>query len=82
MTKIEAYIDAITSADHFMGGAVVVKYEDDTYEAIPGAYLTDISYQGSREIVLDLRQGMFNSTGYDHNDGTAEEIARMLIMAE
>jgi hypothetical protein len=44
---------AIRNCDKWIGGAVVVKDSYD-YEAIPGAYLRDISYTGPREVVFEI----------------------------
>lgn len=77
-TKLNATIKAVENADHWMGGAVVVVEEDGSYEAIPGAYLTDISYTGSREIVVNISNGL-DDTGYNVDGATAEDIAEMLL---
>lgn len=44
---------ALKNCETWAGGAVVVK-EIDGYAAIPGAYLNDISYTGSREVVYKI----------------------------
>ena len=44
---------ALKNCETWTGGAVVVK-DADGYAAIPGAYLNDISYTGSREVVYKI----------------------------
>lgn len=41
----------------WMNGAVVVTDGHGDYEAIPGAYLSDISYTGMREVVTRIERG-------------------------
>lgn len=79
MNKRKAVIEAIENADKWANGAVVVKSGRRDYDAIPGAYLNDISYTGSRNVVLDLQGGLYPSTGYSLDDATAKEIADLLI---
>jgi hypothetical protein len=45
-----AVAEAIRESQHWMGGAVVVR-DGDAYYAYPGAYMSDISYTGSRNII-------------------------------
>lgn len=77
-TKLQATIEAVEKADRWMNGAVVVVDENGDYDAIPGAYLTDCSYTGSRDVVVSLENGL-DDTGYSLDDGTAEQIAELLI---
>ena len=79
-TKLNATIEAVENADRWMNGAVVVVDENGDYDAIPGAYLSDTSYTGSRNVVIDLSNGL-DDTGYSLDDGTAREIAELLIGA-
>ena len=44
---------ALKNCETWTGGAVVVM-EADGYAAIPGAYLNDISYTESREVVYKI----------------------------
>ena len=44
---------ALKNCETWTGGAVVVK-DADGYAAIPGAYLNDISYTESREVVYKI----------------------------
>ncbi len=78
-TKRNATIEAIENSENWMGGAVVVKDENGDYDAIPQAYLSDISYEGSTDVVVDLSNGLETATGYSLDDGTAEEVADLLI---
>lgn len=78
-TELNATIEAVEMADQWMGGAVVVIDENGDYDAIPAAYLTDASYTGSRDVVVDLSNGLHNATGYSLDDGTPEEIAKLLV---
>jgi hypothetical protein len=77
-TKIKATTTAVEKSNYWMNGAVVVVDENGDYDAIPGAYLNDISYTGSRDVVVDLSNGL-DDTGYSLDDATAEEIAKLLI---
>jgi len=47
---IVAVFEALRHADHWRGGAVVVRDGDD-YTAIPGARLNSRNYTGSRDVV-------------------------------
>ena len=76
-TLLNATIEAVKEADHWMGGAVVVN-DDGDYKAIPGAYLNDISYTGSSEVVIDISNGL-SDTGYKVPGARARDIARLLI---
>lgn len=77
--KRDAVIEAIENADKWMGGAVVVIDDSGEYTAIPQAYLNDGSYTGSRDVVVDLSNGLESATGYSLDGATAEEIAEFLI---
>lgn len=44
---------ALKNCETWTGGAVIVK-DADGYAAIPGAYLNDISYTESREVVYKI----------------------------
>jgi hypothetical protein len=48
-----AVLDCLQNAQNWMGGAVVVK-DGNEYEAHPGAYMNDISYTGSRDVVFTV----------------------------
>ena len=81
MSFKDAAIEAIENADVWMNGSVVVLEDDDSYTAIPSAYINDASYTGSREIVLDLTNGLMNSTGLslpDEYGTTSEEIFNLI----
>lgn len=49
VTLEDAVRTAVREHKHWHG-AVIVR-DGDSYEAIPAAYLTDISYRGPREVV-------------------------------
>ena len=48
--------EAVEEHRCWLGGAVVVTDGDGNYEAIPGAYLTDASYGGPREVVTTIER--------------------------
>lgn len=52
-TLTDAVREAVRYHRQWLGGAVIVRDGDD-YDAVPGAYLTDISYIGPREVVADV----------------------------
>ena len=47
----QAVIEALQHCGRWTGGAVVVTDGQGRYDAIPGAYLSDISYTGPRDVV-------------------------------
>lgn len=55
-TKLEAIAEAFDNHRRWMNGAVVVEYENNDFEAIPGMYLSDVSYTGSKKVVHSLRR--------------------------
>lgn len=56
MNANQAVLTAIRNSSNWMGGAVVIRdNETGTYDAIPGAYLSDISYTGSRNVVFTVQ---------------------------
>ena len=73
MTAQDAIRDGLVRGREWMGGCVVVSEETSetsggwTFRAIPGAYLTDCSYTGSKEIVYDLTN-IWDTTDIDMND--------------
>jgi hypothetical protein len=77
--KFDAVIEAIENADVWMGGAVVVEDDDGEFTAYPAAYMTDGSYTGSRNVAVDLSNGLEQSTGYSLTEGTPAQIAELLI---
>ncbi len=77
-SKLDATIEAVKNADTWMGGAVVVK-DGRNYEAIPQAHLSDGSYTGSRNIVIDLANGLEDSSGYSLDEATPKDIACLLL---
>jgi len=76
-TLLRATIEAVQDARN--GQSVVVVDEKGNYEAIPPSYLTDGSYTGSRDVVIDLSNGL-DDTGWDHLDEISNrDIAKLLI---
>lgn len=53
-TKNQAVLEAVRKASNWMNGSVVVKNDDGSYEAFPGAYMNDISFSGSRNVVFTV----------------------------
>ena len=60
----------------WMGGAVIVRSQSDQhlFVAIPGAYLTDISYTGSRHKVVQYNDIYELITEGDPNEYTDDDI--------
>lgn len=55
--KIESAIrEGLKNCQTWSGGAVIVMDQDHDFTAIPGAYLDDISYSGSRHVVYEIGQ--------------------------
>lgn len=40
----------------WINGSVIVMDQDHDFDAVPGAYLDDISYSGSREVIYEIGQ--------------------------
>ncbi len=53
-TLREAMVEGLGHVGRWMGGVAVVTDGDGGYDAIPGAYLNDISYTGAREVVIQI----------------------------
>lgn len=71
--------EAVEQHRHWLGGAVVVVDDDGDYEAIPGAYLDDISYTGSSEVVTRIERG--DTWGEDDPDNlTEDEITNIVAL--
>jgi len=62
-----------------MDGAVIVR-EGDAYDAIPGAYLSDISYTGPREVVARLTD-LCDWAGPEAYDATEDEVVAFIVEA-
>ena len=57
MATVNAAIrEAVEQHRRWSDGAVVVTDGKGTFEAIPGAYLNDISYTGPREVVTRIER--------------------------
>jgi hypothetical protein len=50
-TAVKALRDYRDNKDRWTGGALIVACEGSGFQAIPGAYLTDASYTGSRQAI-------------------------------
>ncbi len=75
MDKKSAYLKALRNAENWMGGAVIVRIKEG-FDAIPGAYLSDRSYTGSREVEDTIAfSGDFLGGGYQASDLTDEQLA-------
>jgi len=70
-----AVIEAIRESGHWMGGAVVVQDGDD-YRAYPGAYMSDISFTGSRDVMCEIS----DPTEVGGPDATAEDAETLAEM--
>lgn len=77
-TLRDAVIEAIRESDHWMGGAVVVR-DGENFEAYPGAYMNDISYTGSRDVVWDASNPC-DVGGPDATVEDAEVLADMVLL--
>ncbi len=82
MTKRDAIITAIKNCERWMNGAVIVEDEEHGFDAIPGAYLTDISYGGSTNVVFRIDNlGDFGNVDIDdiENPETLDFIVDMVM---
>ncbi len=57
--KINVIVECLEALKRGVSQPTVVLEEDGSYSYIPGAYLTDISYTGSREVVFDVEEASF-----------------------
>jgi hypothetical protein len=48
--------EGLKNCQTWSGGSVIVMDQDHDFDAIPGAYLDDISYSGSREVIYEIGQ--------------------------
>ena len=71
-TLREAVREAVEKAPEWADGAVVVVSEDG-YMAIPAAYLSDISYAGSHEVIAKVQPGQDGDV-YDALDDARERV--------
>lgn len=80
MATLNAAIrEAVENHRRWMDGAVVVVDDDGDYEAIPGAYLNDISYTGSSEVVTRIERG--DTWGENDPDNLSEmDMANIVAM--
>jgi len=57
--KINVILECLHALRRGVDRPTVVLEDDGRYSYIPGAYLTDISYSGSREVVFDVEEESF-----------------------
>ena len=67
-----AVAEAIRESAHWLGGAVVMR-DGESYYAYPGAYMNDISYTGSRDVVWRVS----DPTEVGGPDATADDAAAL-----
>ena len=83
MTKKDAVLTALKNCEQWLGGAAIVETEDHDFDAIPGAYLTDISYTGCTNVIFHINS--LADLGYvdiDINEpATLDYIVEMVLSA-
>jgi hypothetical protein len=57
--KINVIVECLEALKRGVSRPTVIVEEDGSYGYIPGAYLTDISYTGSREVVFGVEEASF-----------------------
>lgn len=79
MKLVNAVIELVKDAENNRGEWVVIE-EDGEFYSIPAAYLTDISYTGSRNVVTKIQEGadLFGSD-WQYNEETIEEEAQWAV---
>ena len=80
MATLQAAVrESLVNCRHWLGGAVVVT-DGSTYDAIPGAYLTDVSYLGPRDVVTRIENlAVFGDGGDVVTDDDVSAIVDMII---
>lgn len=78
MTLQDAIVVALERFERWTGGARVVRNDDGSYDAIPGAYLTDASYTGSCDVVWGIEDASELGDG-DLQNENLEELAAWII---
>lgn len=72
--KLDAYTEALRNADVWADGAVVIE-TGDGYKAVPGAYLTDISYTEVHKVIKKFPDGKnVMGSGFDAEDLSDAEL--------
>lgn len=71
--KIDAVMDCLEALKRGVQEPTIVQNEDGTFEYIPGAYLNDISYTGSHQVVMDVSEAAFGSD-FDVDEASDEEL--------
>lgn len=70
--RIAAICDALDALRRGISEPTIVD-EDGTPEYVPGAYLTDASYTGSRDVILAVSEGDFGPA-FDVDEASEEEL--------
>lgn len=70
--KIDVVMDCLKALQRGVQEPTIVQ-NDGTFEYIPGAYLNDISYTGSRQVVMDVSEAAFGSD-FDVDEASDEEL--------
>ena len=82
-TAEQAAREAVMNHRRWIGGAVVVRYTDGSYDAVPAPYLTDISWSGRNDMaarvaeVRDLVDWGVND-GRDLGEMASDEVDRLI----
>ncbi len=82
-TKKDAVLTALKNCEQWLGGAAIVETEDHDFDAIPGAYLTDISYTGCTNVIFRINDlGDLGYVDIDINEPkTLDYIVGMVLSA-
>lgn len=56
----------------WMGGVMIIKLPDGSFDAVPGAYSSDVSYTEKRTVIQHWRHYDFLPNGIDKNSTGAE----------
>lgn len=70
--KIDAVMDCLEALKRGVQEPTIVN-ENGMFEYIPGAYLSDVSYTGSRQVVMDVSEAAFGSD-FDVDEASDEEL--------
>src|SRR5690606_18809848 len=70
--KTNVILECLEALKRGVAQPTVIVEEDGSYSCIPGAYLTDISYTGSRAVVFDVEEASFGHEFDVDSAGDAE----------
>jgi hypothetical protein len=79
MTLSEAVRVAVEAHRDYMGGAVIVR-DGDGYDTIPGAYLSDISYTGPRDVAAEITD-LCDWAGPEAYDASEGDVVAFVVEA-